>query len=88
MIDHTRYEPQDTEKDKPSASEHTAIGQIAEYTILSRDDTNYLHIALSELDKLVNEYIAEGWQPYGNLVITVTDNINATQAMVKYKDNK
>ena len=61
--------------------------EIVEYAILEKRD-------MGELQKLVNEAIKEGWQPYGNLVIAVYSHGRLgtistahlyTQALVKYK---
>jgi len=63
------------------------VREIVEYAIVEKRDSG-------ELQKVVNEAIKEGWQPYGNLVIAVyshgrsgivsTDHLY-TQALVKYK---
>ena len=61
--------------------------EIVEYALVEKRDND-------DLQKVVNEAIKEGWQPYGNLVIAVyshgrsgtinTDHLY-TQVLVRYK---
>jgi hypothetical protein len=55
--------------------------KVAKYTILTEQDSY-------SLAQQVNEYISAGWQPYGDLQVTLIHSsllrVDYTQAMVKY----
>jgi hypothetical protein len=56
--------------------------KVAKYSILTKQDAY-------SLEKQVNEYISAGWQPYGDLQVTLIRSsplqVDYTQAMVKYE---
>jgi hypothetical protein len=56
--------------------------KVTRYTILTNQDAY-------GLEQQVNEYISAGWQPYGDLQVTLIHSplqrrVDYTQAMVKY----
>ena len=55
--------------------------KVTRYTILTNQDAY-------GLEQQVNEYISAGWQPYGDLQVTLihacSERVDYTQAMVKY----
>lgn len=53
--------------------------QIIEYITIARDN-------FESLDKIVNESIKKGFQPFGNHYVTEDKDFFACQAMVRYKE--
>ena len=53
---------------------------IIEYSVLSS-------AMVERVSKLVNEQLAEGWQPYGNMFTSLSGN-KYIQPMVKYKEDR
>lgn len=53
--------------------------QVIEYITIAKDNFELL-------DKIVNEKIKMGFQPYGNPYVTEDKEFLACQAMVRYKD--
>jgi hypothetical protein len=46
---------------------------------------------IENLENIVNQLILDGWQPYGNMIVSVLTNNNSivyTQAMIKLETNE
>lgn len=57
--------------------------KIIKYMIVHK--SNYLDYNFSDFTGCINNFIKEGWQPFGGPFI---DKENTTQAMVKYEEVK
>lgn len=55
--------------------------RITEYT--TARDSN-----IKDLDRIVNEMIEQGFQPFGSPYVTEGDEFLACQAMVRYEESK
>lgn len=53
--------------------------KIVDYKVISDCST-------AVLEEQVKKYIADGWQPYGNLVVSGVSTYNKYREMVKYEE--